>query len=162
MRYLKAGLLVFLVFLVGKVNPLEAAGRARPQGTQREEPSRQEDPERAIAQMVREIQMDLEGSSSTSFLGKINAAKFDDFPRFQDMIERLTRQNALRVFFRQVTNVVKEESAQTILDAEMEMTRKESAGQVERRRQQLTLDLERTARGWKIINITPREFFRPL
>ena len=58
--------------------------------------------------------------------------------------------------------VIQEDGAQTILDAEMEMTRKDSAGAPERRRQQLARDFERTNRGWKIINITPREFFRPL
>ena len=49
-----------------------------------------------------------------------------------------------------------------MIDAEMEMTRKDSAGQLERRRQQLVIDFQRTRRGWKITNITPREFFRPL
>ncbi|OFW32298.1 MAG: hypothetical protein A3J28_19025 [Acidobacteria bacterium RIFCSPLOWO2_12_FULL_60_22] len=78
------------------------------------------------------------------------------------MIERLTREDTLRVFFRQVNNSIKEESAQTVIDAEMEMTRKDSAGQLERRRQQLVIDFQRTSRGWKITNITPREFFRPL
>ena len=75
---------------------------------------------------------------------------------------RLTREDALRVFFRQVNNSIKEDSAQTMIDAEMELTRKDSARQPERRRQQLVIDFERTSRGWKIVNITPRDFFRPL
>ena len=78
------------------------------------------------------------------------------------MIDRLTREDALRVFFRQVSNSVKETSAQTMIDAEMELTRKDSASPPERRRQQLVIDFERTSRGWKIVNITPRDFFRPL
>ena len=129
---------------------------------QGERPAGQEDPERAIARLVREMQMDLEGSSSTGVLGKIDRAKFEDYPRFQDMVERLTREDTLRVFFRQVSNSLKEGTAQTLLDAEMEMTRKDSAVPAERRRQQITIDLEFTSRGWKIVNITPREFFRPL
>jgi len=138
------------------------AGRAAAPQKGGEQPSRQEDPERAIARIVRDMQMDLEGSSSSSLLGKINSAKFDDYPRFQDMVERLTREDTLRVFFRQLSSIVKEDSAQTILDAEMEMTRKDSAVPAERRKQQVTIDFERTSRGWKIINITPRDFFRPL
>jgi hypothetical protein len=127
-----------------------------------EQPAKQEDPARAIAQLVRDMQMDLEGSSSTGLLGKIDNAKFADYPRFQDMVERLTREDTLRVFFRQTTNSVNEDTAQTILDAEMEMTRKDSAVPAEHRKQQITIDLERTSRGWKITNITPRDFFQPL
>jgi hypothetical protein len=127
-----------------------------------EQPAKQEDPARAIAQLVRDMQMDLEGSSSTGVLSKIENAKFADYPGFQDMVERLTREDTLRVFFRQTTNSVKEDTAQTILDAEMEMTRKDSAVPAERRNQQITVDLERTSRGWKITNITPRDFFQPL
>jgi hypothetical protein len=127
-----------------------------------EQSVRQEDPQRAIAAIVRELQMDLEGASSTGVLRNIDPAKFDDFPRFQDLVERLTREDTLRVFFRQISNSVKEDSAQTMLDAEMEMTRKDSALPAERRQQQLTIDLERTSRGWKIINLTPKDFFRPL
>ena len=129
---------------------------------QEEQPAGQENPERAIARLVREMQMDLEGSSSTGMLRKIDRAKFEDFPSFRDMVERLTREDTLRVFFRQVSNALDEETARTVLDAEMEMTRKDSAMPAERRRQQITIDLEFTSGGWKIVNITPREFFRPL
>ena len=148
------------VFMVAAAALLLATtGRAV---VQREQPAKQQDPERAVAQLVREMQMDLEGSSSSSFLGKIESAKFDDFPRFQDMVERLTRDDTLRVFFRQTSSSVKEDTAQTVLDAEMEITRKDSAQQAQRRKQQITIDLERTSRGWKITNITPRDFFQPL
>ena len=152
---------VFVGVLVGSI-PSHAAGRSRQAKPGTEEPSKREDPERAIAQAVRQMQMDLEGSSSRGFLSLIDSAKFDDYPRFEDMIDRLLREDILRVFFRQVTNSIEETRAQTTLDAEMEMTRKDSAGMMDRRRQQLVVDFERTSRGWKIINITPREFFQPL
>ena len=138
------------------------AGSTRRAAQRGEQPPKQEDPARTIAQIVREVQMDLEGSSSTGVLSKIDRAKFEDYPRFQDMVERLTREDTLRVFFRQTTNSVKEDTAQTILDAEMEMTRKDSAVPTQRRKQQITIDLARTSRGWKITNITPRDFFQPL
>lgn len=155
-------LLMGLALLFTQFSPMEAASKVPAQRAGGEAPSQQEEPERAIALLVREMQMDLEASSSSGFLGKINSARFDDFPRFREMVERLTRENTLRVFLRQLTNTMNEGSARTVLDAEMEMTRKDSAGRMERRRQQLTIDLERAPRGWKIVNITPREFFRPL
>lgn len=162
MRDLRWSFLVLLLILVGVSNPPGAAGRAKQAGAGHEEPPKKEEPERAIAGMVRQMQVDLEGASSRGFLGHIDAAQFDDYPQFEDRIERLTRENTLRVYFRQASSSIQQNSAQTILDAEMEMTRKDSAAPVERRRQQVVIDFERTSRGWKIINITPREFFRPL
>src|SRR5258706_13350922 len=56
--------------------------------------------EKDITKLMRELQFDLEGGSSRSFLGMLNKAKFDDYPRFEDGVERLMRENALRVNFR--------------------------------------------------------------
>ncbi len=210
-------MLVLLIGVMTAPNPADAAGR-RIWNSQRaageEEPAKRENPERAITRLIRQMQMDLEGSSSRGFLGNINSAKFDDYPRFEDMIERLTRENILRVYFRQVSNSIQGDNAQTIIDAELEMARKNSppgykgaasrwsstlnepaeAGKLlilhpadflapyssdgnartglpiaipgparlQRRRQQVVIDFERTSRGWKIINITPRGFFSPL
>ena len=123
---------------------------------------KRQDPERALTNLIRGMQADLEGSSSRSFLANVDKTKFDDYPRFEDMIERLTREDTLRVYFRQNTHSIKEDTAQTIVDAEMEITRKDAGGQLDRRRQQIVIDFARTSRGWKIVNITPREFFRPL
>ena len=142
--------------------PACVAGRARPAAQGRETPTRREDPERAITNVVRQMQFDLEAASRAGVLSNIDSSKFEDYPRFEDMIERLTREDTLRVFFRQANNSIQEERAQTILDAAMELTRKDSAAPPERRRQQIVIDFERTTRGWKIVNITPREFFRPL
>ncbi|MGH9786053.1 MAG: hypothetical protein ACRD88_17930 [Terriglobia bacterium] len=142
--------------------PACAAGRARPATQGRETPTRREDPERSVMNVVRQMQFDLEASSRPGVLSNIDSAKFEDYPRFEDMIERLTREDTLRVFFRQANHSIQEDRARTILDAEMELTRKDSAAPPERRRQQIVIDFERTPRGWRIVNITPREFFRPL
>lgn len=119
---------------------------------------------REVTRMLRDMQFALEGGSSRSFLNLIDSAKFDDYPRFEDAVERLMREDTIRAFFRQVTTSpnAAEGKAQTIVDAEMELGRKDAAGQLQRRRQQLVLDFERTRRGWRIINITPRNYFDPL
>lgn len=123
---------------------------------------KKQDPERALSNLVRGMQMDLEGSSSRGVLSNIDNAKFDDYPRFEDMIESLARQDILRVYFRQDSVSVKADSAQVILDAEMELSRKDSNAPATRRSQQIVIDFESTSRGWKIINITPRDFFSPM
>ncbi len=162
MRYARWFMLAMLVAAPGFVQPayLSAAPMQKKGG--KEEGGKKQDPERALTQLIRGMQVDLESSSSNGFLSSIDSAKFDDYPRFQDMIERLTREDTLRVNFRQSPHSIHESNAQTIVDADMEISRKDSAGQLDRRRQQMVIDFELTSRGWKIVNITPRDIFRPL
>ncbi len=121
------------------------------------------DTEKQIGRLMKDIQFDLEGGSSRSFLGLINNAKFDDYPRFEDNVERLMRENSLRVNFRTAFSAPPTAAgiAQTSVDAIMELVKKDSTGRPERRSQQLTFDFEWTNRGWKITNISPRQFFNP-
>jgi hypothetical protein len=130
--------------------------------TQQEPSSGQQTSEREIAGMIRELQMDLEGSSSLGVLHQIDGARFKDYPRFRDQVERLTREDTLRVYFRQLSSVVSGAAARTVLDAEMELTRLDSALPTQHRQEKLTIDLEQTSHGWKIVNIVPRDFFEPL
>ena len=165
-------LLAVLVWVTAMPKPLDAdAARVRMQSsrpeaggpeTDREQTASREEPAQAIARVIGQMKMNLEGSSIRGFLLNIHAAKFEDYPRFEEMIERLLREDVLRVYFRQVSNSIQQDIFRTILDAELEITRKDSAGRLERRRGRITIRLERTSEGWKIINITPRDFFRPL
>jgi len=140
--------------------PLQKKGGKEKGG--KEEGGKKQDPERALTQLIRGMQADLESSSSHGFLSSIDSAKFEDYPRFEDMIERLAREDTVRVNFRQSPHSIHESNAQTIVDADMEISRNNSAGQRDRRHQQIVIDFELTSRGWKIVNITPRDFFRPL
>jgi len=142
--------------------PACAAARTGAAAQGKETPTRRENPERAIANVVRQLQFDLEASSRMGVLSNIDSAKFEDYPRFEDMVERLTREDTLRVFFRRANNNIQEDRAQTTIDAEMELSRKDSAAPAQRRRQQIVVDFELTQRGWRIVNITPRNFFQPL
>ena len=162
MRYARWFMLAMLVAAPGFVQPayLSAAPMQKKGG--KEEGGKKQDPERALTQLIRGMQVDLESSSSNGFLSSIDSAKFDDYPRFQDMIERLTREDTLRVNFRQSSHSIHKSNAQTIVDADMEISRNNSAGQRDRRHQQIVIDFELTSRGWKIVNITPRDFFSPL
>jgi hypothetical protein len=67
------------------------------------------------------------------------------------MVERLTGGGTLHVLFRQLNNVVQGATARTVLDAGMELVLKDLTVAAQRRRVQVTIDLERTSRGWKIV-----------
>lgn len=142
--------------------PGAAVGKARPSEQKNEELARREDPDKVISTLIRDLQLDMESASSRNLLNKIDSSKFDDYPRFEDMVEQLLRENSLRAFFRQASKTIGESSAQTILEADLEISRNDAAGQTDRRRQQIVVDFELTSRGWKIVNITPRDLFRPL
>lgn len=162
MKYTPWILLAVLAVMIAVARPAVLSAGMLQKKSDKEEGGKKQDPELALTGLVRGMQMDLESGSARGFLANIDSAKFEDYPRFEDMIERLAREDNLRVYFRQASNSIKEDTAQTIIDAEMELVRKDSAGQLDRRRQQIVIDFEAASRGWKIVNITPREFFRPL
>ncbi len=121
------------------------------------------DAERQLERYVRDMQLALEGASPHSFLGFLDTARFEDYPRFEDQVERLLREDAVQVYFRTSFSAPpREGKAQMSVEADMELVRKDAVGQLQRRQQQVLMDWEYTRRGWKVINITPRDFFRPL
>ena len=116
-----------------------------------------------LTKLMREIQSDLEGGSSRSFLQRINQSKFDDYPHFEDTVERLMREDSIRLNLRVAFTAppTPEGLAQVAADADMELAKKSSMAAPQRRKQQLTFDFEWTNRGWQINNISPRAFFNP-
>ena len=112
-------LLAVLVWVTAMPKPLDAdAARVRMQSsrpeaggpeTDREQTASREEPAQAIARVIGQMKMNLEGSSIRGFLLNIHAAKFEDYPRFEEMIERLLREDVLRVYFRQVSNSIQQD-----------------------------------------------------
>ena len=133
-------------------------------GQQREGPSKSDNVQQEIARIVRDLQFALEGGSAQGVLSLTDSTKFRNYASFQDTVERLVREDTIRAYFRQVSGSRSAEKgrARSRVDAEMELARKDAAGQTERRRRQLEFEFERTRRGWRITNITPRTFFEPL
>ncbi len=121
--------------------------------------------ERDLNRLVKDLQFALEGGSSRGFLGYFDSAKFDDYPRFEDMVERLMRQDNLRVNFRTAFTAPAggqtPGKSQMTLDGDMELSRKDGVGQVTRRRNQMVVEFTYTKRGWRITNLTPRDYFQP-
>ncbi len=126
-------------------------------------PKEPKDVNREITRLLREMQSALEGGSARALLSLIDSAKFADYRLFEDTVERLLREDSIRAYFRQVDSALPaQDKARTVVEAEMEVSRRDAAGQVERRRQELVVDFERTRRGWRIVNLTPRSYFEPL
>lgn len=139
-----------------KTKPAERNQKQRGEGS-----SQPADLDREIARLLRDLQFALEGGSAHGVLSLIDSAKFEDYRRFEDRIERLVRQNTIRAYFAQVSSewLAQERKVRSVLEAELELARKDGASQVVRRRKQLVLELERGRRGWRITRLTPLSFF---
>jgi len=120
-----------------------------------------EDLNREVSHVLSRMKFSLEGGNAHDFLALIDCSRFEGYPRFKDTIERLMRDDIVRVFLQVATTSLNaaDGEAQTILDAEMEVTRHDAAVDTQIRRHQLVLDFVRTPNGWRIANITPRSYF---
>jgi len=101
-------------------------------------------------------------AKSARRLAEMLATDMEDLPRFEDAVTELFRQSGeLRVFLRPASTEVKGNRATMIVDAEMIYSRRDRPGTDQRRRDRIQFDFVLTREGWKIYQITPREFFLP-
>src|SRR5262249_33100606 len=89
--------------------------------------------------------------------------KFEDLPRFEDAVTQfLERTSEMRMNFRESTTEIKGDHAIVIVDAEMIYTDKAKPTQDQRRKERVQFDfVYNPKKGWKIFEITPRQFFEP-
>lgn len=117
---------------------------------------------RAISRSLRDFADGFEGHTSRRVTELLDE-KFEDFPRFEDAVTQfLERTSDMRINFRESTNELKGNHATVIVDAEMIFTDKARPTQDQRRKQRVQFDLVyNQKKGWKIFEITPRDFFEP-
>ncbi len=117
---------------------------------------------RAISRVLRDLGDGFEGKSARRVAENINDEKFDDFPRFEDLVTQFLQSSGeMRVFFRESSGEVKGDRATLIVDAEMIYSLKNNPTRDLRRKERIQFDFMRTKKGWKIYEITPRQFFEP-
>jgi len=131
-------------------------------------PGAEESPEavardrRAISRVLRDLGDGFEGKSARRVAENINDEKFDDFPRFEDLVTQFLQSSGeMRVFFREASGEVKGDRATLIVDAEMVYSLKSNPTREQRRKERVQFDFIRSKKGWKIYEITPRQFFGP-
>ncbi len=101
----------------------------------------------------------LEGHSSRLMLGAFDQDKMDGYLSFEDQIEALFQKvDSFRVHYR-ISNATMEGGKGVVLvDWEMEEMPK-SGGSPARRNGQIKFEMERTRKGWKIVDFNPRGIF---
>jgi hypothetical protein len=134
----------------------------------KDEPPSEESPDnvagskRAIKRVLGDFQDGFEGHSSRRVTDALDE-RFDDFPRFEDLVTQfLERTSEMRINFRESSTELKNDHATVIVDAEMIFTDKAKPTQDQRRKQRIQFDFVfNPKKGWKIFEITPRQFFEP-
>jgi len=117
---------------------------------------------RAIKHRLGDFQDGFEGKSPRRVTDLLDE-RFEDFPRFEDAVTQfLERTTEMRINFRESTTEIKEDHATVIVDAEMIYTDKAKPTQDQRRKERIQFDfVYNPKKGWKIFEITPRQFFEP-
>ncbi len=117
---------------------------------------------RAVSRVVHDLQDGFEGHSPRRVTELLDE-HFEDLPRFEDAVTQfLERTSEMRMNFRESTSEVKGDHATVIVDAEMIYTDKARPTQDQRRRERVQFDfVYNPKKGWRIFEITPRQFFEP-
>jgi hypothetical protein len=114
---------------------------------------------RAIHEVLQDFQDGFEGHSPNRVTAALDE-RFYDFPRFEDAVTQFVQQSSeIRLYLREATTEVKGDKAILIVDAEMAFSTKARATQDLKRQQRVQFDFARGSKGWKIIDINPRNFF---
>ncbi len=115
--------------------------------------------ERAAAAVLGTIRDGLEGHSKRRFLSAFDGEKMDGFLTFEDQIEAyFNRYESFRVRL----NIVQtsEENRRGVILADFQVENEaRGGGRISSRQGQLRFELERGAKGWKIVDFNPRGFF---
>ena len=115
----------------------------------------------AVAQSLLEKLADgLEGRSDRLMLSVFDDSKMAGYLNFEQQIMTFFRTyDSFRVHFRISETSTEASKGVALIDFEMEELPRAADGQPVRKRDQLRFEMERGDKGWKIVDLQPRNFF---
>ena len=115
--------------------------------------------EGAAAGVLGTLRDGLESHSQRRLLSAFEAGKMDGYLAFEDQIDAyFARYEGFRATFRILQ--ISEENQRGVILAEFQVENEPPrGGRSSRREGQLRFELERGAKGWKIVDLNPRDFF---
>ncbi len=118
--------------------------------------------ERVVDGLLRNLREGLEGRLDRLFLSSFSSERMSGYLSFKDQVQQFFgAYDGFRVHYRIVQSRVDGTHASAIVEFQMEAIPVAGSGTPMRREQQIQLELERTQKGWKIVDVRPREFFAP-
>lgn len=115
----------------------------------------------AVAQdVLQQLTDGLEGHSERLMLSAFDDNKMDGYLNFEDQIEAFfQRYDSFRVHFRIVQATTEGDKGVVLVDIEMEEIPRSANAQPVRKHDQMRFEMERGKKGWKIVDLRPRQFF---
>ena len=102
----------------------------------------------------------LEGHSDRLMLSAFDDNKMDGYLNFEDQIEAFfQRYDSFRVHFRIDQATTEGDKGVVLVDIEMEEIPRSGNAQPVRKQDQMRFEMERGKKGWKIVDLRPRNFF---
>ena len=115
----------------------------------------------AVAQdVLQQLTDGLEGHSERLMLSAFDDNKMDGYLNFEDQIVAFfQRYDSFRVHFRISQATTEGDKGVVLVDIEMEEIPRAGNAQPVRKRDQMRFEMERGKKGWKIVDLRPRNFF---
>lgn len=115
----------------------------------------------AVAQsVIRQLTDGLEGHSDRQMLSVFDDSRMDGYLNFQNQIRAFFQSNeSFHVHFRISRATGEANKGVVLVDFELEEVPRCADAQPVRKRDQLHFDMERGKKGWKIVDLRPRDFF---
>jgi hypothetical protein len=115
----------------------------------------------AVANSVlNDLRDGLEGHTQRLMLSAFDADKMDGYLEFEDQIEAFfNKYSTFSVYFRIAQTATDGPKGIALVDIQLEEIPRGSASPPIRKNGQLRFELERGKKGWKIVDLNPRNFF---
>ena len=110
--------------------------------------------------LLQDLRDGLEGHSQRRMLSAFDADKFDGYLQLEDQITAFfNKYESFRAYFRIVQSAAEGPKGVVLVDVQLEETPRADTSPPVRRNGQVRLELERGRKGWKIVDLNPRNFF---
>ena len=116
---------------------------------------------KSAARTLKDASRSLHGDNAAAFLGYFEKKAWEDYARLETDVVALTSQNDLASSVQVIENREEGDERALRVDWLLQIRPLNGLGKVETRRQILSLRLAPAKKRWKIIALTPVDFFRP-
>ena len=176
-RFIQISVAIFVLTLssLAQDSTSKPAANAKPQDSKPRDPkkdkkdkSKGNDPvdtqsvfnDRIANDVLGQIRDGLEGHSQRTLLGAFDGDKMDGYLNFEDQIEAyFNRYGFIRVRFRIAQVSVEGNKGIVLVDADIECSPQNATGKSVRKSGQLRFELEKSKKGWRVVDFRDRNFF---
>jgi len=111
--------------------------------------------------MLRDASRALQGRNAGLFMSHFDKKRFEGYGRLETNVVVLTEQKDIASSIQIVEVAQDDETFRSRVDWLLQVSPLNRAGRIETRRSMITLQIAAQGKKWRIIDLTPVDFFRP-